>query len=268
MELGDDILLKLQLYLHGDMDETSRVSFESEISNSDDLQEFIALYKDIDNLEDDGSWNSYDGDTEELKRVAQLFRNKDTLEFAEKVKRIRAQSSGLGTKNRNPSRLLALSLIAACVAIVVLLVFPKEPNMAQLYAENSSWNELPSFVVKGDSTDKKRQEVEQAFEEENFEVAISLSESIMENTNVVDANMQLYNGIAHLELDQFDEALNAFDSLAESNSIDNHKGYWYTALVYLKQENMEETVKSLKRVIGSEGNYKYEPALKLLEELE
>lgn len=268
MELESDILLKLQQYLNDEMNEASRISFETEISNSKDLQEFIAIFNNIDNLEDDDSWISLEGETDELKRVAQLFRNNDTLEFSRKIKKLRGNSSEVDIKTRKPYTLALVTLMVACLAAIFFFAFPKEIDMTQLYTNNSSWDELPSLVIKGTSTNEKRLEVERAFEDENFELAISLSEIIITNTTLVDANMQLYKGVSHLELNEFDKALEAFTILTESNSIDNHKGYWYIALVYLKQENKARAIEALEQVTSFKENYKYERARDLLEELE
>jgi tetratricopeptide (TPR) repeat protein len=137
-----------------------------------------------------------------------------------------------------------------------------------VYNDYSSWDNLPSFSEKSAVNNDPRLLLEKAFNTQQYEDVISLSDSILSNTQTLEPNVLLYQGIAQLELDRFEDAIQTFPNLSKSNALDAHKGYWYIALVYAKQGDQQAFVAALKKVESDPSNFNYPQAVQLLKEFE
>lgn len=267
MEFGDEILLKLEQYLNDTMDDANRISFETEIAASAQLQEFIAIYNRIDALEDDTAWSLSEHKGDKLKEVLRRFQSEETKAFSAKIKLFRTEEQPPLANSSNLYKTALFVMMAACMAFLVYVVIPNEADMASLYIENSTWEELPSLVVKGDDKNPKLA-VEKAFKAGDYQKAVNLSNTILISSSYTQADMLLYKGIAHLEMNEYEDALTSFNLLLASDHIDHHKGYWYNAMVYLKKGEKNKTISALKEVTSDATNYQYEQATKLLKELD
>lgn len=269
MELREEQLKKLEAYLYDIMTLDEKANFELEVDASTELQEFIRLFNETKTLEDDTRWDIDYKNATRLKKVASLYKDKETQEFSEKIRAHRhAMSPVVGTANKTWLKPLVLAAAAACLAVLVYINLPKEQTLSELYTTYSTWEELPSVLVKGDDNATKKLAVETAFQQKQYDSTITLSNKIIENAQKVAANMLLYKGAAHLELGEFDQALQTYKELLVSDSIDNHKAYWYIAMTYLKKGDRQMTIAALENVLLKESNYKFATAKEVLELIE
>lgn len=270
MELQEEQLQKLEQFLNGTMDRTTLEAFQHDINKTPQLQEFIHIYQELNDLEDDTTWNVTSKNSARLKDVLSILQNKNIQEFSEKIKKHRQEmiTTPAATNRKTWLRPAIYSAIAACLALLVYVIIPKNETLATLYTTYSTWEELPSVLVKGDHNKVQKLAIEEAFNQKNFNKTILLTEQVIKGSQKVEANMLLYKGAAQLELNNFEAALKTYDTLIKSTSIDNHKGYWYKALTYLKKGDRIKTVIALKEVLKTTSNYKYLEAKALLKALD
>lgn len=267
MEQDNFINDQLERYLNDQMTPEEKLAFEQEIAQSPELQELIELHQQVTVLDDEAGWITFEGDVNEIKEKIPLFEDEETKAFSKKLRAIQNDQKGTSRgKSTVWRRLAVVSGVAASILLALFLTIKGGTDLDQLYVENSSWDELPSLTVKGDPV-QERAEVEQLFEQKKYAEVITNVRDISLKSNETDLALILYQGVAQLELDQYENALNSFAELTNSNTIDHHKGYWYTAMVYLKQGNKELLVESLEVVAANPTYYKHEEARALLKEL-
>ena len=266
MELNDALIEQLERYVNGHMNADEAELFEKEIRSNTALQEFLALYDTIDAYEDDTDWPEIAIDKEQLKAIAQKFRDPDTVAFAGKVRDFQKQHTSSSDSLR--TRLIAYASVAACILLIVFLFWPSGTDLNAIYSDHSSWQELPSFTVKGDTPEEQKSAMERAFRSGEYGHAIALSDTIINNSVSIQPNVLIYKGIAQLELNRFKDAVKTFTALSNSDALDAHKGYWYTALVYAKQGNRDLFIEALRKVVSDSSHFKYEDAFRLLKKFE
>ena len=267
MEENDEINEKLRRYLDGELSPEELTDFETEIAQSEELQEQVALHRQIDAFNDEEGWSLYEGDTQAIKDNIPLFEDTETKEFSDKLKDFRSgpdKSTVLRPKRK--SHWAIAMAVAAGLVLIFYLALPKGASIEDLYVEHSNWDELPSLTVKGDANAEA--EIEQLFLQENYGEVISKIDAISIFDQSSASTLLLYKGVSQLELDQYKDALQTFETLIESNLIDNHKGYWYSALVHLKKGDKAAAIEALEVVAAKENYFRNKEAKELLKELE
>ena len=265
MEENDLLMEQLELYLTQQMSEEEAAAFEKEIASNPDLQEFLVIYESVDAFEDEEDWPDVSVNSEHVKEIAQKFRAPDTLAFQEKIKEFHDSRTEKSSFNRRS--LIVMASIAAAFLLFFFQFWPTDITLDSVYQDNSSWN-LPSFSEKSETVNAQKLRLENAFNAKEFENAIVISDSILSDTSTLAPNVLIYQGIAQLELNRFDDAVQTFAQLTNSNALDAHKGYWYTALVYAKKGEFKPFEEALKKVAANPTNYKYEEAVVILKEME
>lgn len=265
MELSDVLLDQLQRYINEDMDIEEVALFEQEISSNIQLQEFLNLYNNIDDIDDESKWLELNISNEELKTEIEKFRDDDTVAFISKVKNYHK------TNIKKPSslrkRIIAYTSVAACILLMLFMFWPSTTNFNAIYSEHSSWSELPTFSLKGGILNEQKIEIERTFKLEEFNNVILLSDAIIDSSKIIQPNVLIYKGIAQLELNKFEQAIETFKMLSNSDALDAHKAYWYTALIYAKQGNKEAFIESLEKIASNRNYFKYKEAIKLLKQI-
>ncbi len=266
MELDDILLRKLEQYLGDVMSAEEREAFQKEIDANPELQEFIAAYRQTDDLSNDG-WPLAD-DSEQLAEALAAFRDKETRDFEEKLKSASSRYHSTSPGQSVPWRKIGgWTAIAAALALLVYVLLPKNISMEDAYLTYSTWEEVPSLAVKGDIDDDPRNTLETLFRDRNFEDVLDLGSQLVLESTSIDPNLLLYLGISQLETNRFDDAIATFDQLTTSNTLDAHKGFWYKAMVFLKKGDKEAATEALNEVTSNEHNYRYEDAKSLLKKL-
>ncbi len=257
----------IERYLLNGMTQEEREAFEALMKTNSELKERVTLHKAIHAMDDEDDWMEFSGDSEILKKEADLFRSQETLQFSEQLKTFRDRQNQQQTKKRSPwFNKSFFGAVAAVLIIAIFVFYPKEPNLSGLYNEYNNWEELPSLITKGDTANSLKT-IEYLFQAKDYKGVIDASGTLLPSTYKYNPQLLLYVGVSHLELDNYEAAIAEFQKLSQSNFIDNHKGYWYTALAYLKQGNKEKSRGTLEIIAKNPSYYKYEDAKKLLKKL-
>ncbi|MEM7086702.1 MAG: hypothetical protein AAF489_11000 [Bacteroidota bacterium] len=268
MEQDNFINDSLERYLNDQMTPEEKAQFEKQIAQSPELQELVELHEQVNVLDDEADWITFEGDVNEIKEKIPLFEDEETKAFSKKLSEFKSNQMGAtGRKSVVWKRLAVFSGVAASILLAVFLTLQTGGgDLDQLYVEHSSWNDMPSLTVKGDLHLNKAI-VEQLFQQKKYAEVITSVREISLNSEETDMALLLYQGVSQLELDQYENAINTFAEITSSNTIDHHKGYWYTAMVYLKQGDKTSLIKSLEVVAANPAYYKHTEAGNLLKEL-
>lgn len=258
-ELNNEII---ERYLRKEMIDDERIDFEKKIAQDSDLKEQVGIYKALYSIEGtNDTWLETEENTELLEKEVALFRSKETVQFAKNLKKYRDSN----TKKKRPVfHLRLLSTVAAIVIIAIFIFYPKDVNLSSLYEEYHNWEELPSYISKGDADKDTYKTLESLFLKKEYQTIISQTDKIDSSLFEIDQQASLFVGVSYLELNQYKEALEVFDLLIQSNSLNAHKGYWYKALTYLKQGDKEKAIDILMIISNNTSYYKHDIAKELL----
>lgn len=265
MNLTTKTLIKIENYLNGNMTSIEKETFKVEINQSEEIKEFIEIYQQINQFENDDDWITFDGETSHLKKAIQLFQQKDVQNFSEKLKIIRKEQKP-EKKLWQWKKVLYANGLVACLLVFIYVFYFQQPNLNRIYNNNNSWNELPSLSVKGTNLNDQLNKLEKLFNENKFDESRKLCLTIIGNSKTLQPNILLYLGVSQLELNEYDNALKTFTTLTKSNTLDFHKGYWYKAMIYLKKEEKELLINELNQ-IKKHHYYNNDKAVKILKKL-
>lgn len=260
-ELEHDII---ERYLRMEMTPEEQALFEKSLEENSEIKEQVALYKALYSVPDNDDWLEFKGDPDIVKKEASLFRSQETLQFSERLKKFRNSKS---KKKKKVFNIRLLSTVAAAILIAIFILYPRDLDPSSLFDQYHNWDELPSYVSKGDSNSDAYKELELLFRAKEYQKIITQTDKFDSSIYEFDQQAILFVGAAHLELNQYKEALKVFDILIQSNSIDAHKGYWYSALTFLKQGNKEKAIEVLEIISNNTTYYKHNIAKELLKKL-
>jgi hypothetical protein len=159
--------------------------------------------------------------------------------------------------------------IAAAISILIIagfgfLVPANYSNEALADAHFEVYSDR--ITTMGTSTDKQLAAGMQAYNETDFEKAITLF-SNLPDTLAQKNLINLYTGIAFMETNQFEKAATIFRQLIDSNSPQLEVARWYLALNYLKSNDLENARPLLNQIAAAEA-YQSKNAAKLLKKLD
>ncbi|GGG30363.1 hypothetical protein GCM10011344_34130 [Dokdonia pacifica] len=266
--MNDDELKNeaIERYLLTKMTVNEREEFEEEMIQNPELKEQVALYKALYNIDQDNDdWITIEDNPQLLKKEIALFRSQETKEFSKSLKQYRQANT---KEKESMFKMQRWSAIAAIVIIGVFILYPRSSDLPDLYEQYHNWEELPSYVSKGENTDQILEEIEATFRSKKYQNIITLSQTLDPTIYETNPQVLLFIGVSYLETNQYKNALTTFDRLTKSDGLDFHKGYWYKVLTFLKQEDKENAVKTLKTIMENPTYYKYSSAKELLKELE
>ncbi len=261
-ELEHDII---ERYLRKEMTPEEQTLFEKNIEEDPNLKEQIALYIALYSVPENDDWFEFKGDSNIVKKEASLFRSQETLAFSGRLKKFRDTTNP--KQKKKIFNIQLLSTVAAVIIIAIFIFYPKNYDPSSLFEEYHNWDELPSYVSKGDSNSDTHKELELLFRAKEYQNIITQSSTLDASVYELDQQAILFVGVAHIELNQYEKALKIFDSLLQSNSIDAHKGHWYKALTFLKQENKGKAIEVLEIISNNPTYYKHDEAKELLKKL-
>ena len=259
---------KIERYLLLKMTPEEQTAFESAIEQDASLKEQVLLHKALYNIDDEDTWIDFNGDKEVLKNEAALFRSKETSQFTQQLRAFKENQPKATALKKSRPYLTTIAATAAILIAVVLISYPKQPDLQALYTSHASWDELPSLITKGNNAERSIQQLEYSFQAKDYDQVVILTDKLLIEHPEYKAQILLYSGVSLLEMNENIPAIARFDMLIESNSIDAHKGYWYKALSFLKQGDKTSCIETLKIITQNSGYYKHSEAKKLLRQLD
>lgn len=262
MNLEDDLLI--EQFLRNELSENEKNNFLKRIANDTNFKEQFVFEKQLFESLNEKEWSFAENTTSaQVAEYKKLFEDKET----QKLKKV-IQKTNADYKNRKKGRVITLvsSIAAVALLFITLNVFLNTTiNTNELYSENISLKELPSFTTRGNEDSSDLIKAEKLFKEKNYKESVVLFDKVLlsekENSGVY-----IYKAIAHAALNQFEEAEAILEQLIQSDLIDAEKGYWYKSLVYLKSNQLDKVKTTLSKIIAN-SLYKKKEAVELLEKL-
>lgn len=240
-ELNDTDYLMIERHIRGEMPSVEMVSFEKRLLDDSDFAQAYKVEKDI---HDSITFMEHQKLKGRLDKIHEdVVGSKETVQ-----KKI--------IPKRRWASLAAAILIGVVIATFFLL--PQNQSADQLMAD---FYEKPSFAPTRGTSDFN--DIQKAYQANNYQQAITL---ISESN---EPSLQLYKGIAYLELNEYDEAINVFSKL-QSNTNINDQATWYLALTFLKKDDEEACKLELEKLINdviSTTNTRKNQASELYDEL-
>lgn len=223
-------------------------------------------------------FDSYMNDPEFAKEYSYRISVKEAITIEERTK-IKAQLQELESNvetgepvnkgkifNIRPIISIAASLLIIVGAYFVLKPYASGEFNTNIYA---SYYEKPSLDIidvqrSAAPTKNSDQLILDAYNSNDYEAFLSL----LESNPIEDPRTELFRGIAHLEMDNWEEAKKIFKSLSENeNSKLAGEAIWYEALTYTKLKDNAKVIALLKK-LKRKDHYLSEDVTKMLKEFD
>ncbi|MBC8757597.1 tetratricopeptide repeat protein [Kordia sp. YSTF-M3] len=270
MSFDDQTYSRIASYLNNEMNEAEKAAFEVQLENDAELASFVDTFSTLEGVYNEDKWTVKSNATiAEVKALANAFRADDVADVSKKIRAIQQHTTNQETTSRSrKSYFYYISSAVAIAAVCTLFYFSFMQSITadDAFEQYHDWASLPSFQTKSD-TNNNLAKASTLFQEEKYQEALSIFTTYAQESATYNPQIQLYIGVSHMELENYQEALQTFNQLQNSNTVDDHKAYWYTALTYLKQNDAENAKKVLKTLVENPSNYNYEKAKELLKKL-
>lgn len=232
----------IEKYLFDQMNEDEKKEFEILTKSDSSLEEEFEIQKSVFESAND----------EDLKKIY------PALKLAE-------EKYLSGQTKKPPFRLIPIYRLAIVACIAFILIFSwnffSDSNNKSLELFTSYYEPYPMILSFRGKSDLIPQAVN-SYNSQNYESVIkSMNQLILIDSLGVIPNM--YLGIAHLELGNFDEAIENFEAVSNSNNPTlRQQANWYMALTFLKANEPEKAKSILTKLSMKEGADLYQESAK------
>ncbi|WP_431165677.1 tetratricopeptide repeat protein [Tenacibaculum halocynthiae] len=257
-------------FLNNQLSENQYLEVQQRMINDKVFREKVILEKQLFETLNKDEWSFVENIvSEKINVYEKLYNSKETSDFKKNIQKINSEYQS--TQKRSVKKLIKKWYpVAAAIFIIcsVVLMYPRQDSLKDVYASSLDFSELPSLVVRSESGLKsKLTKAQDAFELGEYKNALKLISSQERMYKKQSGVVLLYKGIAQMELKKYDDALKTFDLLSSGDFIDAPRGIWYKALLFLKKEDKETAQKLLKEIASNPSHYKYLKAKVILEGL-
>lgn len=241
--------IRFDQYLNNELSKEELKSFEEELKSDADFKENFDIYVALESS------------------LASKFENEEeTLALRKTLSDLGSHYIKQGGNNKKEPKVISLfryrNLMVAASIAVLIGFFLFNNGRSPVYGDFAQHNPL-ELVVRGDNNEAVSK-AEAAFNAKNYEEALKQL-TILAGDYPNDAEISLYLGISHLELNHYAEAETIFNAVSEGNSALATKAVWYKALTFLKQKKLNECKEVLKTI--PESAEEYPQAKRLLKKL-
>ncbi len=157
--------------------------------------------------------------------------------------------------------------IAASLALLMgffIFFYNQTPSSEELIGEYYERLFIPGVTTRGENTNRTiKAKAQIAYNNEDFEAAIVGFETL--DPSMVSNEDRVYMGLAHFELDHFDEAIRYFDMIPKDETINYGRAQWYKGLTQLKAERFDDARYTFTQLMESDSSYRAK-AIAILEE--
>lgn len=257
-----DKYLKIDDYINNRLSKEELIAFKKELFQNPELAQEVNINKNLYALYDSEDWT----DINKLNKDGIYYQEYLLSDDAKKIKKaIKVANNKYRLNSISPFIYIKRYGIAASLVLLIGLAYTFENNdnsSSKLYKEFVSLSELPSLTNRSDA-DKLLSDTEELYLNKEYIRALRTLELYDEKYHKKPTNVLLYEGMCHLELNQFSKAKTIFNSIKNSNSLDKNKAYWYLAATSLKQEDID-TSKNILQLIVDNSYFNHRKAKDLL----
>lgn len=222
---------KIDRYLRGDLAETEKNAFETELAQDAELAAELALQKDLEQfLRKQDRRTALKG---QLENIGKDF-------FQEAAKQ---ETGRIVPLQRRPILRWAIGLAATIALLLVARFVFFQPSLYDQYGQHPPL----AMIEKSNEVQDKLAAMEAAFNQKNYAQALPLLQAYVRE-KPEDLQAELYLGICLMETGQYSAARTIFTKISGGESSFVDYGQWYLALSYLKEGNKGECRKILQEV--------------------
>jgi len=261
-----DTLDIIDQYLKGTLTEAETLDFEKRMATDAALREEVIIQKQLFAIHDFPTKKGIKNEayTEELQLLNEKLQTEEYQALSRKIRKV-GKEQNLGKRVfKKKKKSYFIYSIAATIAILLttFLIFNRQPSLNYYYNKNVNWEELPSFIVKGQTEDIFTKG-EALFKNKEYKEAITTLTTIETNDEFYPYAL-LYIGASYEQLNENEKALVSFDKLTQLTDFEEYsKGYWYKLLLYLKLNNRQKALEMKAIILENKNNYNYKKALEL-----
>jgi tetratricopeptide (TPR) repeat protein len=263
--MDDHIKLKIESFISNSMSEEEMLLFEKQLENDAELKKEVELAKEM-NLFLKGDLINKQSNPPLEKELYTFLKSDEATTLKNKLLNVKNDYKNNSLKPKKKNYFLAAVSIAILVMGTLGYLLLNQHNPEKLYQRYYSSNDLPS-VIKRDNTQNELIQPHLQFKEEKYKTAITYFERYKVNTHKINEAVFIYEGVAHMKLNNYEKARLEFDNMIQSNSIDSSKGLWFKALLYLKKQDKTKAKIILEKIVADPENFKFKKAKKLLKDL-
>lgn len=264
--MNDEMRLQIERYVMGDMSSEEITNFEEQMTYDQTLRNEVELAKQIrshlrmDFDEGEIPQNEYVGE------LRDYLQSDDAKEIKQKLRKVQEEHRNNGERPSGRNRLLVAASLTALIIMAGGFFYFNRNTPDRLYARYYQETDLPSVIKRGGVTDVLEDGVI-AFQNENYEEAISILSSYLDESEDPDPAAYIYRGVSRVWTKDYEQALGDFDSMINSGSIDASQGLWFKALAYLKMKDKRKAIDILETIVQNPSNFKSTEARELLDRL-
>ena len=238
-------------YLENVMSKEERIWFEKELEGNLKLQDEVRLQR----------------------RLNEAIADKEAFALDEQLNLIHDQLYKPWTVKLNKSSMKKAMVIVSGIAVslafvAVLLIFQRNSSTSgDLYAQYFKPAEIGmNFRTSGNAVSNDLKTAMILYESKRFDEAIQMFEEILKKDNSR-IGLNLYSGISHMEVKQYDEANIQFKKIIDhKTNAFIESAEWYLGLCYLLKEDDEMAIEVFTDISNKDGYYSKE-SKKILKKL-
>ena len=258
-----EIIEQINQYLKGTMPEDEKLVFEEKLVKDETLREEVIIQKQLFLLQGVETKDLPFSTTNEsdLLDLRSKLQSEEYKLLSAKIRKASRATKNKSTQHKNYWFKYA---VAASLVLVfgVLFYFNSQNSLENYYHENVNWEELPSFIEKGNA-ENDFQNGENFFKNKDYKNAIATFKKVNSDNKLYPFAL-MYLGASYDRNNQNNKAIQTFQELSKLTSFEEHsKGYWYELLIYLKQNNIEKAKEIKAVILQDSNNYNYNEVQKI-----
>ena len=258
-----DIRLQIEKYLADELREDERKAFEKLLLSDDNLEQEVALSRQLNLYLANNSDYDKIPDNELTRSIQNFLKSNEAQELKQHLRDIHLEAI-----QKPKKKLRWIPWTAAAVLLLFIgLMFFKNPTNSELYERYYNEKDLPRLVSRDPSTNLQTQGII-SFQQKDYDASIQQLNEYFTQEKKPNTAVYLYRGMAYLEIDDIKNAILDFDRVIHSNHLDNAKGRWFKGLAYLKVNDVEKAKEVFRLIVRDSKAFKYADSKALLESLE
>ena len=266
MNLSEKDIYRAEDYLEGRLTHDESLAFEGDMELNSELKSYVELSKKLAVNLGETDWEfSDEKNTKDLKAMVDFIKSKEGQQSRNLINKVSQSNQERSIKPKKKNYYVYAIAASLVILLAVSWFVGFGTSNDKLYSDYVEYENLPSFVNRGEDSQDHLSKAEAFFEKGQYAEASDLFKSYLKESKDNGA-VYIYQGLSQIELGQYEQAKQTFDALINSNLLDASKGYWYKALMYLKQDKVEES-KSILNHIVEDALYNHDKAKTLLDDL-
>lgn len=258
-----ELLETIDNYLKGNLSKVEHLAFEKQIEENKELKEIVLIQKELFAIHGfETTENKFtNGSQKDLLYYKEQLRSKENQDLSAKIRKIGKNYTKPITSTQKS---YLKYYIAASIALVfgTILMLNSNSSLENYYKDNVNWNELPSYIDKGQAeNDFTKGEI--AFKNKEYDKAIIAFKNITSENELYPYSL-MFIGASYEQLNENDKALETFSQLETLNNFEeSSRAYWYKLLIYAKLNKKVKAKEIQNIILKNENNYNYKQAQKL-----